>query len=358
MSKVNWDVAVAFAVESGSTYDPTLDAVTNSLSGDPDGTDDGLVLGDSESGIGGSGLSLTMGRKSRDTAMIGSSFTRGLSDFLALEARTLQFSFPLCGNRGLTTGTPVDGDFVPLTGVDAMLRAAGLTGAAWGSGVGHRYVTGGTETMSALIYYYGNRLELRNCRVSGFSVSENPGGIAIATADIAVGDVKDPTASGGSAAAIPATLDYGPQLSVSAPTTELVNNVWGQTRGWQSLVWAINNTVADIEDSNAVDGEVKAFTDQAIDVAATFWVDDTSEAEIFELEQALADAIGDLSQLSFTNGTPETTGGLPAVAHQFVIADPELDQTGPEKLGTQAGNIVTLRARSATANTEFELIFE
>lgn len=362
MAKVTWDVAAAFAIQSAEgTYNPTLDAITDTLNGDPDNDDDGLVLGDAESGEGESGLSLTMGRRSRDTAVIGSSFTRGLSDFLALEARTFSFAFPFCGSRRTTTATTqVDGDFVPIVGVDAILRASGLVGAVWGSGVGHRYVPGGSELMSALIYYYGNRLELLDCRVASLSVAENAGGIAIATAEIAVGSVKDPAAKGFSGVSLP-TLDYGTQLTVSAPTTELAAHTWNQARGFSDLTWTINNTIDDIPDSNATDGIVKEISAQEFNIDATLFVDDTAgDDEVFELDQALATVIGDLTQLGYTVGTPEDSGGgaLPAVAHTLVFADPELDETGPTKLGTKAGNVVALVARAAAANGEMELIFE
>ena len=363
-NKVTWDVAVAFGIQAAEgDYNDTLDLVTNSLSGDPDGTDDGLVLGDSESGEGGSGLTLTMGRRSRDKAPIGSSFTKSLSDFLALEARTFSFAFPFCGSRRTTTETTqVDGDFVPIVGVDAILRAAGLTGAATaGAPVGHTYVPGGSELVSALIYYYGNRIELLDCRVASLAIDYTPGSIAIATADVAVGSVKDPTSKTFAGVLLPATLDYGTQLTVSAPVVDTAAHTWDTERGWTANSLTINNTIEDIPDSNAVDGIVKEISDQVFNMEATLFVDETGDNdEVFELRQALANVIGDLAALTYTIGTPEISGGglLPAVAHTVNMADPELDETGPTKLGTKAGNVVSLVARSATANTEFELIFE
>jgi hypothetical protein len=365
-SKVTWDVAVAFAVQDDEdTYNATLDAVTNSLQGDPDGVDDGLVLGDSESGEGGSGLSLTMGRRSRDKAPIGSSFTKGLSDFLALEARTFSFAFPFCGSRRTTTETTqVDGDFVPIVGVDAILRAAGLVGAAWpDADVGHRYVPGGSEVMSALIYYYGNRIELKSCKVASLAIDYTPGSIAIATAEIAVGSIQAPAAKGFSIASpvLPTTLDYGTQLSVSAPVVESAGHEWNKERGWSANSLTINNAIEDLTDSNAPNGIVKEPSDQTFDLEATLFADEAAgDDPVFELNQALATVIGDLKALTYTIGTPEVSGSglLPAVAHTVNIADPELDETGPTKLGTKAGNVVSLRARSANANEEIEIIFE
>ena len=362
MAKVPFEVAVGFGIQDEEgTYNTTLDAIAaGTWDGDPDNTDEGLVLGDSESGEGGTGLSITMGRNSRDKPQIGSSLTRGLSDLQFLEARTFSFAFPFCGSRRTTTpSTPVDSDFVPIVGIDAILRAAGLVGAIRaGAPVGHTYVPGGNEFMSALVYYNGNRLELRDCRVASLAIDYTPGSIAIATGDIIVGDVKDPAAKGFSAVALP-TLDYGTQLSVSAPVTENAAHLWNQTRGWNTHTLTINNNIEIIPDSNKPAGRAIDFTEQDINVEMTPFVDDSaSDDEAFELDQALATLIGDLKPISYTIGTPETTGSLPAKAHQVSIPDPELDETGPTELGTRAGNSVSLVARSATANGEFELIFE
>ena len=125
MAKYNFDVAVAAAPQTGEgagEFDATLDAVTTSLSGDPDGTDDGLVLGDASTGIGNSGLTITAGRESREKPIVaGSVGSRPISDLLDTGIPSLSFAFPWCGNRGQTTGTPVDGDFAPLRGVEAIL---------------------------------------------------------------------------------------------------------------------------------------------------------------------------------------------------------------------------------------------
>lgn len=358
MSKFDFDVAVAFATQTQEgSYNSTLDTISATLDGDPDNTDDGLVLGDPESGIGESGLDFTAGRRSRDKAVLAGSFTRPLADFLAAEVRTFSFAFPFCGNRGDTTATPVDGDFVPLVGVDALLEGAGLVGAAWGAGVGHSYKFGSPDPFSALIYYFGNRLELLDCRLNSLAINFTPGSITIATADIAVGSIKDPAAKGFSVAALP-TLDYGPQATVSAPTIESVAHAWQATRGFQSLVLTITPDIQDIPDSNATDGILKEPSGRETTIEATLFADDASSNEVYELDQVLATVAGDLDALTFTVGTPETTGSLPAVAVKILVPTPELDETAPQKLGSKAGNTVSLLARNAVANEELEFQFQ
>jgi hypothetical protein len=358
MAKVTWDVAAAFAVQvAEGDYEDNLDTISATLQGDPDNTDDGLVLGDAESGEGGSGLSLTLGRTNRPKAVVGASFTRDISDFLRLDVPTFSFSWPFCGNRADTHATTVaDADFQPSVGVDGILEAAGLAGTTWDGGIGYTYEPGGTNLMSALIYYYGNRLELLDCRVSSMSVNYTPGSIAIATAEIAVGSVKDPADNTATTQALP-DLTYGPQSSVSAPVIESINNVWSQDRGFSSLTLTVNNTIEEIPDSNAVAGRVFEISAQEFLIDATLFVDDDGDDEVFALNQALATANGDLSEFSFTVGTAQTSTSSPATAHKISLLDPELITTGPTKLGTKAGNVISLVGRSATANSEFDLTF-
>ncbi len=358
MAKFDFDIAIAFATQSAEgTYNAGLDAISATLDGDPDNTDDGLVLGDPESGIGESGVSFAAGRRSREKAVLSGGFTKPLADFLAAEVRTLSFSFPFCGSRRTTTvSTPIDADFIPLAGVDAILVGAGMAGTAWGSGVGHSYKFATSIPISCLLYYFGNRLELLDCRVSSLSIDYTPGSIAVATADISVGSIKDPASTPVGVASLP-TLDYGTQATVSAPTIESVANAWSETRGFQSLVLTIANAVGDIKDSNATDGILKDSEGRETTIEATLFADDTTAGEVYELDQVYQTAAGGLDQLSFQVGADETTGLLPAVAHQVLVPTPELDETAPQKLGTRAGNTVKLIARNVTVNEEIEIIY-
>lgn len=359
-TKLDFDVAVAFAEQSAEgTYDPTLDAVTNSLSGDPDGTDDGLLLGDAESGIGGSGLDFEAERIFRDSAEIGSSFTRGLSNLVRVDIPTFDFAVPFCGNRGQTTGTPVDGDFIPLTGINALLAGVGLTGTAWGSGVGHSYKPdwATVKPISALVYHFGNRYELLDCRLNSLALEFTADGFGIAKGSVAVGSVQDPSSDTIAVQVLPATLDYGAQATISAPSVINVANTWGIDRGFQTLTVTIAPAIEDIPDSNKLNsGIVKEPTGHSISVTGSMFSDAAGSGEVFELKQLFADAIADLNQLSFQVGS-DAAGSDPALAVQILVPDPELVRMKPIQLGTKAGIEFELNGRSATANEELEIIF-
>lgn len=354
MAKFDFDVAVAFAPQSAEgVYDPTLDAISATLDGDPGGTDDGLLLGDSASGIGGSGLTLVMGREGREKAVLGSSFTRPISDYLRTSVRSFQFAFPWCGNRGTISGTPADAEYEPLVGVQGLLAGLGMVGADWGSGDGRSWKFGAAEPLSALVYVNGFRGEFLDCRLNSLSINYTPGSIAIATADVAVGSVKDPAAKGFSPASLP-TLTYGPQATVSAPVIELVGNTWQDTKGFQSLTLTITPEIREDLDSNLTDGVSKAPAGRETKIEATMFGDDADK--VHALDQAYATVGGDLDALSFQVGTDAGAAAI-AEAIQLVAPQPALDQGAPQKLGTRGGDTVSLILGHDTANEELELIF-
>lgn len=345
MAKFDFSVAVAFATQTAEgTYNSTLDGITTTLL-----AADGLLLGDPESGVRQSGLALTLGRRKRDKAFIGSTFTRSLSDFLAAEVRTFTFAFPFCGNRGTASSPPVDGDAVPLTGIDALLEGAGMTGSAWGSGVGHSYVYGSPNPISALVYYFGNRLELLDCRCS-LAIEFTPTSIPIATATIEVGSVKNHAV-----AAIPSTLTYGDQQTVSAPVIQAVGNAWQDTRGFSTLTLNIAPSFEDIPDSNAATGLVKEQTDRETRIEATLFADDSVD-EGYEYSQLIEASQGNLDPLAFTVGDAMTNGSV-VEAVTVSVPEPEADEASIAALGTKAANDLTLFGRGTAGNDELELIF-
>ena len=240
MAKVTSGYAVAYAAGAEGVYDSTLDAITTTLDGDVNGDDDGLLLGDREQGVKNSGLSISMGRKGRPTAPLGSSYSTSIDDFIALVVNTLNYGFVFAGSRRTTTGTPQDSDFVPSVGFDALLEASGFTGAATGGPVGHSYTPGGIQTASGLVYWSGNRFELQDILCSQFKIDYTPGGLAIVSTAQEVGLVKDPTAAGDATVALP-TLDYGAQLTVAAPPFTGIVATWKNTFRINSLSITIDN---------------------------------------------------------------------------------------------------------------------
>jgi len=343
MPKYAFELAAGFLPDDGVTYNATLEAITTSWAGTA-----GLLLGDPESGIGESGLSLTIGRSKRDKAFLAGSFTRSLADFLKAEVPSFEFSWPFCGNR-IDAGISLsDSDATPVAGFDALLQGAGLVGAGHATINGWRYVFGAGSTFSALIFYSGNRIRLLGCRCA-ISIEYTPGSIAVATATIEVGTVLAPTL-----AAIPSTLTYGEQASVSAPVVKAVANAWQETRGFEELTLSIEPAFEDFPDSNAAEGIVKEASDREVKVSASLFADDA--AKNYDLTQILATAAGTLDQLSFQVGT-DMAINLPQLAHQILVPQPELLTTAPQKLGTKAGSEIELVARGATANSELEIIF-
>src|SRR3990172_1245708 len=344
MAKFAFEVAVGFLPQvAEGTYNTTLDGITTSWA-----TSGGLMLGDPESGIGESGLSLTVGRSKRDKAFLAGSFTRSLSDFLKAEVPSFEFAFPFCGSRVTVPGAPADADAILHPGLDALLHAAGIARADWGAGVGQRYVFSSPLPISALIFYSGNRLRLQDCRAS-LAIEYTPGGLAIATATVEVGSVLAPTL-----AALPTTLNYTTQASVSAPVVQAVANAWQETRGFEELTLSIEPAFEEFPDSNAPAGVVKEASDREVKISGRLFSDDA--AKNYDLTQILATSSGTLDQVSFQVGASMTPGN-PAVAHQILAPQPELLTTAPQKLGTQAGSEIELVLRGATANSELEIIF-
>ncbi len=357
MSKLDHNIWAAFAPQVDDvTYNAGLDAITTAIEGDPNGTDDGLLLGDSASGEGGSGIDFSIGRNVSEKPRVLGSYTRLLADLNRADVPSFTFAFPWVGPKRTTAGTPVNADFVPLKGVDALCNGAGLVAAAAGSGVGYDFEFGSPYPFSALVYYFGNRLELRSCRCSGFEIKWTPGGIAIATATIVVGDIKDPSADGITAAAAMTTVNYAVQATVSNPVVQQVGNLYSVSRGFSELALRIEQTIAETPDSNAVDGIVKEIDDREVSLEGTLYVDDAAEGEVYDLNQIFANAAGDLDDLSFTVGDA-ATGSDPALATEMLFTNNELSPSKPVKLGAKAATTVTLRPTNTVANKELTLTY-
>ena len=131
-------------------------------------------------------------------------------------------------------------------------------------------------------------------------------------------------------------------------------HTWQDLKGFSDLTITISQTIDEIGDSNIAGGTLKEVSARETTIVATMFAD--SVDDVYELDQTFADAVGDLDQLSFTVGTAAGANAA-ALAHQIIIPTPELDDSAPQKLGSKAGNTVSLIARNAVANAEFELDF-
>lgn len=352
-------VAVAFAPQTAEgTYETTLDGISATLAGDPNGTDNGLMLGLDGEGISNSGLTYQVERVLEDQAVYAGSLTRGLSNLMRPSVSRLQFAFPFCGSRRTTT-TPVDNDFRPLRGVDGILQSAGLLSAVWTSGVGHEAVFSASALpCSALVYLWGNRHELLDCRARSLEIAFAGGQVPKATVDLAVGSIKDPTTTPIGVASSP-TLTYGAQSTVSAPVANAVGFLWrgeNPSVGLQEITLSIANSVGEFGDMNATYGVVQEIEDRTVEIQGLMYVEGNSTKEVFELEQILADSISDLTAMSWQVGAA-AGAAVPARAVYVSLPSPEVIDVDYRNIGSKAAIQVTARARASAANGELTLRF-
>ena len=349
-------IAVAFAPQSDrGVYNPVLEAITDTLRGQrvPGGADldDGLLLGDAESGVNGSGLTLAFERDFRDKAYLAGSLTRPLSDLIGVRVSSFQFSFPWCNHRANVQGVPVDDDFRPLLAHVALLEGAGALGAAWGGGEGWSFkYSGNTIPFSALVFADGMRYQLLDCRCS-LSIAYAGGEIPIATADIQPGSILD-----ASEVALPTTLNYGEQAIVSAASVGNpgVAFTWQDVRGFTTGTLDLGAVVSEFQDSNAATGLRREFDGRTAQWTGTLYRSEDDPSHHFD--QLGIEDIADTDALSFTVGTP-AAASEPAKAIRVLAPNPEAAEDAIGSEGNLATGAVTLNLRSSTANEELELIF-
>lgn len=324
-----------------------------------DNATDGAVLGDAESGVGESGISLNLGKDISEKAVQSGSFSRDFANYIARTVDTFSFVMPLKGNGETTTATPVAADFTPDVGIIALLRAAGLVGGA--SGATWAFTPTATDLVTAALYFgnessNGGRIILKDIEAAGASLNFTPGQVATAQFDLT--GVYDSADESGSWPANP--FDYGNQSSLSAPAVQGVAFTWGpdtpaaRSIGFSDLTISIDNQSEEVPSSNSASGVVPRQTGREIRVSGT--IDATDGEFLYELDQLGESDIANAEALSFTVGTA-ATGSDTANAFQISIPDPELVSLQPAKLGASQAWTIELIARSATANGEFSLIY-
>ncbi len=343
MSELDFEIGVAFGAQSAyGTANSTIVALSGSLD-----SADGIVLGDAQSGIGGSGIDFSLIRGLREKAVVSGSFTRPASDFLGEKIQGFQMSFPLKGN-GATTTTPVDSEYTPLAGIEAQIEACGLAGAAWGSGDGWEYVPASATWATAKIFWGDHFWTIRDL-IGNLDIKWTPGDIAIATISYegvvnSFGDLSFPTFS------------YGTQSSLSAPKLSSTGHNWGisaAVRGFSDATTRFDNQVTEIQDSESSDGIRRTASGREISHSATVWLDSAdSDFERAELVRTTTPT----EELEFTLGTP--AGASETVnAVQLSLPTPELRSLKPVKAGTTAQFALELAAVAESANAEASLRF-
>ncbi len=318
---------------------------------------DGAVLGDPGAGSGESGIAISFGKNISEKAVLAGSFTRGFANFVTRTIEGFTIAVPMKGN-GLTTTTPVGGDFTPDLGIAALYRAAGLVGGV--SGALWRY-TPTSALLATAALFFGNdgtnglQVIVKDIEAESVAFQFEPGTPAVA--EFALNGVFDSENETGSWPASP--FEYGNQASLSAPAVESAAFTWGPSSptaralGFKELSIQIDLAPQTVPSSNAVGGTVPRQSGR--DVTITGIIDAAAADFSYELDQLAESLIANADPLSFTIGTPAGAAAV-ANAYAFNFSDPELiSLEAPDPMGASQAWSIELKARSATVNGEMNL---
>lgn len=314
---------------------------------------DGALLGDPSAGVGESGISVRFRRELREKAKLGN-FTLQASDFLREAIEGFALSWAVKGNGVTIAGSPTDADYLLLAAHDALLQGLSLGAAGWGGGNGQVYTPAPVVYLTGKLWL-GRRESDSAClawvfedMIASGRIVYTPEGIAVATADLSVGNVAQ------FAEETFPTFDYGTQASESAPVVEGTAFAWGASRGFTTFELAIANEVSTVPDSNKVPARRQRVTDRTITARATLHSDDAD----LDFERAeLVDTVAPVDLMSFRIGSPAGQGDKP-LGHQVRLTAPELRSLEPVVLGDELGWSIEVAGTSDAPNGELELIFD
>jgi len=363
MATVYYDFGLGVAVGTQAGGLGSVNATTAAQSGTVDVTSDGAVLGDPSGGIGETGIGFTTTREEQDVSDVSLSYTRQPGSFLS-ESGTITITCALRGAGNTAAATPVDGDMNLAThypGLDALLKSAGLTGAAWtgAPNVGHVYVPAAAVPCTIKVWEGANASTKNNAFVfmdcfSSLSLEFKPGSVPLATFTIPIGSVYLPTTYLGIAAP---TFSYGTVASVSSPIVKAVANSWGgsENRGFSDLTISIDSKIEETEDSNSTNGMTSRQTGRSVTISGTLYSEETNTD--FERERLIGIS-APTNNLTFTVGTAaDGTATNPCLAFYVACNKVVVSSREPAKIGPSMGQKVDGYCTGATANTEFELRF-
>lgn len=353
MAKITAQIAMAIGPQATEgVADPTIAALATTVT-----NQDGLVIGDRDAGVLNSGISLEIARIFDELADVPGSFTKQPSTFLRADPGTFSFAWQLKGNGATISGTPADaeydleaptagGDAITI-GIDTILKASGLTGAAWAGGVGWVYTPAAPGLATAKIWWGDMAVIIADIRAN-LSIEYTPGGVAIATATLA-GVVDSKVVE-----TFPSTITPGNLSGVAAPVLESAGNTFEAARGFESFTLTIDNGIEDIPDSNVAGGVVKEQTERSITGEMKLIADSVSgiDMEYDELIRATAPTV----PLTFENGAAAGIGAL-AIGHQINLPNPEVRSWVPDTSGTKAAHTIELAMVDTAQDGEFALIF-
>lgn len=353
---VNFGIGVAVGVQASGlgTVNSTIAGLTGAL-----GLADGLVLGDASGGAGKTGITIKLSRSERDAVDVTGSYTRQAGTFLS-ESGEITIICALRGAGNTATATPVDGDMNLSTkypGLDALLRAAGMTGANWGSGVGYQYAPAAAVPVTVKVWEgeasatTGNAWVAMDCFAS-VSIDFAPGDVPIATFTLPIGSVYSFTA----ALTVP-TFSYGTVSSVSSPVVKNVGNVWGpaDARGFSALTVKLDSKIEETPDSNATNGTTQRQTGRSITVSGDFYTEDSDT----DFERAkLVGTTAPTEDMTFTVGTAaDGTATNPCLGFSVALNNVVVTSLEPTKIGPYMGHSVDGYATATSANAEATLTF-
>jgi len=337
------NIALCILPQSGfGTINATIAGLTSTAA-----HTNGLIVGVGTTGLGKSGIDApTHSRDGLALARIGQSAQA--DQFVAETVKGLKITFPLGGCRNTVGGTPADADFDPSSywkGFDAILKAVGLTGAAWASGVGWEYKASGDATPASIALWYGGLLiTYKDVLVSKLTLKPTPGSIATVEAEF---DIPGVVTWG---AQTLSTITTGAQAT-ACPIVKGVQHSFGTTRSYNAMELVLSPASQRIEDSNdTTTGFRQIQTAFDVSAKATIW-SDAANADMERDTLILTSA--PTTDLTFQVGS--ATGGS-AVANTYGIDlnNCTVRDVKPTELGSKLGWEVNLEGDAiSSAGTEF-----
>lgn len=355
------EVGFALGLIAGSqvgfgTVNATIQGATGAL-----GIANGVVLGDASSGVGESGIDLAFVRVSRELAPVSGSFTKQFPTFLRRDLDRFTIAVQLKGSgpiasSGLASNPVVDGDMdlsANYPGLHALFRALGLSGAAWGGGVGYSYMPASVLPATVKVWdgagANATAYVIQDCVVADFSIKFAPGDVAVATFEIAGTVLSHATET------FP-TFTYGHLATISAPTLVSAAHSYGigaVARDFSELELTINTNVEQFSASNSPTGFRPRQTRRDIGATVTLLAD-TGDPDYEDARMIATGASAD--DLTFNCGAAAVALGE-VKGFAVFLNNPSVARHEIAKVGDAKALTLTLEATGTTVNSEFELRF-
>lgn len=357
MAEVSHGVLVAVGVQTDST---TINGDIRDLHDATSvASSDGIVLGHAGSGDDETGVTLPEFVKVfQENPDVAGSFTKSASTFDRVDAEGMSIAFVLKGNGA--TSTPGADEALPLAGIDALLRGAGLQSALSDSNSDYSYNSeAGTTYLSVRVWAGGQTWLLKGCVVESLTMALVGGESTVCTCNISVGALADDTSDGAGSdpevRAIPTTITYGTQSTLTPPQSKGVTFTWGASRCYGELSVEIANSVSTITDSCQTSGVRLVQDSRAFNVSGTIW-QDTAVGADFEWNQ-LVDGAVNADMIGQIGTAAGATPGATLNAYKFTLNDVDIRSVSYEKAGAYSRAVLAGVCTSTTASTEFTLTF-